>query len=215
MQGRPNSLLKAAAPSGPSIMMSSALTMRSGLPMVCSQGCGEAGNPQMRHRIAHQPGLGLGARARGALVADLAAGTGGCPGKRRDGRRVIVRLDLHQDVDGLVVCRRRCRWPDPENSARPRGLPLPRRCPGRPRARPAGASAWVLRIIANSDLLLRLAIDDETGIEDLVPAVLGVRLREHHQFHVGGIAPQPREVLRQVVDLVGAQRQPQRRRWPR
>src|SRR6478609_11510862 len=59
----------------------------------------EAGNTQVRHRVAHQSGLGLRAQSRCALVADLAARTGGCAGERRDGRGVVVRLDLHQDVD--------------------------------------------------------------------------------------------------------------------
>src|SRR3546814_14146477 len=37
------------------------------------------------------------------LVADFAAGTGGGTRMRRDAGRMIVRLDLHQDMHGLVV----------------------------------------------------------------------------------------------------------------
>ena len=50
--------------------------------------------------------------------------------------------------------------------------------------------------------LLRLAVDYPFGIEDLVAAVLRIRLREHHQLDVGRIALQARKVLPQVVDLV-------------
>ena len=51
------------------------------------------------------------------------------------------------------------------------------------------------------------AVDHKVGVEDLVAAVLGVRLREHHQLHVGGVATQPREARGQVVHLVRAQGQ--------
>src|SRR5262245_66480908 len=44
----------------------------------------EAWNAQVGDRIPHQTGLGLGTRARGAFVADLAAGTGGRTGKWRN-----------------------------------------------------------------------------------------------------------------------------------
>ena len=42
-------------------------------------------------------------------------------------------------------------------------------------------------------LRLRDAVDDELGVEDLVAAVLGVRLREHHQLDIGRIAPEALE----------------------
>ena len=48
-----------------------------------------------------KPGLGLGAAAGRALVADLAARAGSGAGVGRDRGRVVVRLDLHQDVDRL------------------------------------------------------------------------------------------------------------------
>ena len=60
---------------------------------------------------------------------------------------------------------------------------------------------------AEQRLLLRHAIDGEVGVEDLVAAVLGVRLGEHHQFHVGGIALQAIEGIDQVFDLVLGQGQ--------
>ena len=47
------------------------------------------------------------------------------------------------------------------------------------------------------------------GVEYLVPAVLGVRLGEHHEFHIARVAAQIGEGGRQVVDLVLRQRQPE------
>src|SRR5690606_11686322 len=38
-----------------------------------------------------------------ALVADLAAGAGGGTGERGDGGRVVVGLDLHHDVNRLLM----------------------------------------------------------------------------------------------------------------
>ena len=59
MQGRPNSLLNAAAPSGPSIMMSRLLTMRSGLPSVRSHGCTKPGIIRFDTVNPTSPALGL------------------------------------------------------------------------------------------------------------------------------------------------------------
>jgi hypothetical protein len=54
---------------------------------------------------------------------------------------------------------------------------------------------------------LGLAIDHEAAAEDLVPAVLAVRLREHHQLDVGRIAFERAKALLEVGDLVVCQRQ--------
>ena len=61
----------------------------------------EAGNAQVRDREPGEPGLGLCAAAGRALVADLAARAGRRARKRRDRGRMVVRLDLDQDVDRL------------------------------------------------------------------------------------------------------------------
>ena len=58
----------------------------------------ETGDAQMGNGIPGQPGLRLGAATRGPLVTDLATGTGGGAGERRDRGRVVVRFHLHQDV---------------------------------------------------------------------------------------------------------------------
>ncbi len=52
-------------------------------------------------------------------------------------------------------------------------------------------------------------IHDPVGVEDLVPAMLGIGLREHHQFHIGRIALQPDEAVQQIVDFVLRQGQSQ------
>ncbi len=150
------------------------------------------------------------AAAGGALVADLAAGAGGRARERRDGGRVVVRLHLHQHVRGLG------------HGAVDRGVGVAARRPALDRA--AGHHRGVVAVghhrVLRRDLLgvadhgehrlrLPLAVDDEVGIEDLVPAVLAVGLREHHQLDVAGVAAQARESLGQVVDLVGRQRQPE------
>ena len=56
---------------------------------------------------------------------------------------------------------------------------------------------------------LVLAIQGPARIEDLVATVFGVRLGEHHQFDIGGIAAQLAEILEQVVDLVLGERETQ------
>ena len=62
---------------------------------------------------------------------------------------------------------------------------------------------------AEQGLLALHAVDRPARVEDLVPAVLGVRLREHHQLDVGRVASGAHERLEQVVDLVGRQREAQ------
>jgi hypothetical protein len=56
-------------------------------------------------------------------------------------------------------------------------------------------------------LRLALAVDDPVGVEDLVPAMLRVRLREHGELGVGRVAPQAAEGALEVFDLVVAERE--------
>src|SRR5690606_34680942 len=58
-------------------------------------------------------------------------------------------------------------------------------------------------------LVLFYADAGPTDVEDLVAAVLGVGLREHHQFHVGRVTAQRAVVIQQVIDFVVGQRQTQ------
>ena len=64
---------------------------------------------------------------------------------------------------------------------------------------------------AEERFLARFAVNGPTGIEDLVAAVLGIGLREHHEFDVGRIALQAREGVGEVVDLVLGKRKTHRK----
>ena len=68
-----------------------------------------------------------------------------------------------------------------------------------------------VRVADHREQALRrgLAVDQPIGIEDLVAAVLGVRLREHHELDVGGVARQRGELRREILDLVGREREPE------
>jgi len=60
---------------------------------------------------------------------------------------------------------------------------------------------------AEQALALGHTVDGELGVEDLVAAVFAVGLREHHQFHVGGVALEARERGHKVVDFIIGQGQ--------
>ena len=102
-------------------------------------------------------------------------------------------------------------------SARGRVWPKPRRC----RAFNDGSIVAVRREharravrmrVANHGeqrLGLRLAIHGPVRVEDFVAAVLAVRLREHHQFHVGGVALELGVRRQQVVQFVFGEREAQ------
>ena len=164
-----------------------------------------SGDPQVRHRIAHQPGLGFGAAPRCALVANLAAGTGCRAGVRRDCGGVVVRLDLDQYVDGFaraaIDAASGIREPTQAS-----GYALDDRGVVAIRGEHAlrSQSMRVANHVEQRTITGR-AIDDPARIEDLVPAVLGVGLGEHHQFDIGRVATGRGERRDQVVDLIGRQ----------
>jgi len=166
----------------------------------------EPGNLQVRHREAREPRLRLAAATGCALIADLAAGTGGRAGERRDRGRVVVSLHLHQDVDGLVLelvaVVLHVGEPAPAHRAfdHRRVVAI-----GREHAARIGR----VRVLDHGEqrLGLALAVDDPVGVEDLVPAVLGVGLREHHQLDIGRVAAELLEVVGEVIDLVRRQRE--------
>jgi len=56
--------------------------------------------------------------------------------------------------------------------------------------------------------LLRLSVNRPVSIEYLVPAMLGIRLREHHQFNVIRIPVELCEACRQLAHLIFSQSQP-------
>ena len=169
----------------------------------------QGGDAQVRHRETGQAGLGLAAAAGRALVADLAAGTGGSTRERRDRGRVVVGLDLDLERRGnrgfgAVLAGRRIRAvARGEVSLDHRGVVAVR------------AQGMLRRLLVGvldhpeQGALLLLPVDGPAGVEDLVPAVLGIGLREHHQLDVRRVAPQLRIARAQVVDLVVGQGQAQ------
>ncbi|GKT77878.1 multidrug resistance transport transmembrane protein [Colletotrichum tofieldiae] len=60
------------------------------------------GNQQVRHPETAESGLGGRTPTDGALVANLTSGTSGGTGEGGDGGRVVVRLDLDEDVNDLL-----------------------------------------------------------------------------------------------------------------
>ncbi len=163
-------------------------------------GLHKTGYAQVRDRESGESRLWLGATAGCTFIANLAAGTGGSAGERRDGGGVIMRLDFHQDMGrlaGVTIGSRGIR-------IEARDLRTLHDCRV-VRVRHHRA-AWILRVrVAHhveQRLLLPGSVDDPVGIEDLVPAVLRIRLREHHQFYVGGVALHALEAVHQIIDFV-------------
>ena len=164
--------------------------------------------PELGHAETGEACFGFGAAPGGAFVADFPARPCGGPGVRRNGGRVVVGFHLHQDMLhtlALVVARHEAREGCAEGFD-----PMPFHHGG-----VVGISHHsVLRIElvgvadhAKQAVALRLAIDDEVGIENFVAAVLAVGLRKHHQLGVTRVAIELFESLQQVVDLIVSQRQ--------
>src|SRR5690606_3169085 len=74
-----------------------------GAPEILLPRLNEPGNPQIRHGEPGEPRLRFCAAPGRTFIANLAAGAGRRAGERGDRRGVIVRLDLHQNVDRLIV----------------------------------------------------------------------------------------------------------------
>ena len=108
---------------------------------------------------------------------------------------MVVRLDLDQDVERLVVAgvdpgRRVGEPAAADRAGEHRGVVAVGREHAFGRLRVGVADHREQRFG------LRDAVDDEVGVEDLVPAMLGVGLREHHELDVGRIAAEARESWR-------------------
>ena len=182
--------------------------VRRGTVLLALPGLLETGQVQVGHGEPGEPGLRRRPPAGGALVADLAAGTRGRTREGADRGRVVVRLDLHEHVNLALA---------PGVAARPvGGLRHPAH------ATSADHDRGVVLVGDDRALTgdglgvpdhpeqrpgLDDPVDDEVGVEDLVAAVLGVGLREHHQLDVAGVAPEPGERVDEVVDLVVGQGQ--------
>src|SRR5690606_12560575 len=153
-------------------------------------------------------GFWLGTTTGGAFVTDFAAGTGRRTGVRGNGGRVVVGFDLHQDVHvflmvGVVAAIRIREETTGFVAHNHRGIVFISR-----------QDVVVVALVGVLDhleqgLVLFFAVDGPAGVEDLVAAVLGVGLREHHQFHIGRVTTQRAVVVQQVIDSVVGQRQTQ------
>jgi hypothetical protein len=162
---------------------------------------------------AMRPGKRMSPAAGRSLVPDLAAGAGRRAGKRRDRRRVVVGLDLEDGVRQLVAQA----VLDRDRTGRVIAARIEAR--HHPALDDGGVVAvgddgalrsGLVRRLDHPEQRLgaRLAVDGPARVEDLVTAVLRVRLREHHQLDIGRIALQPRERVDEVVDLVFRQGEP-------
>jgi len=169
----------------------------------------QRGDAQVRDREAGEAGLGLAAATGGALVADLAAGAGGRAREGRDGGRVVVGLDL--DAEGRIHRRAVAVLVAAGLGAEAGGrVAFDDRCVVLVRGERELRRLRV-RVLDHPEQRqrLRLAVDGPVGVEDLVAAVLGIGLREHHQLGVGRIAAELGVAGLQVLDLVGRQGQAQ------
>ena len=160
----------------------------------------------MRNRESGQAGFRFAAAAGGAFVADFTAGTGGRAGKRRDRGRVVVGFHLDAEragggfaeaVDLAVVGAQMAG----DVAFDDRGIVF------------VGAQRVLRRmfmgITDHAEQTVRhvLAVDAIRRVENFVPAVLGIGLREHHQFGIGRIAAECAVTVLQVSHFVLAQRQ--------
>ena len=119
---------------------------------------------------------------------------------------MVVRLDLHEKARGLPDAA-----VDPGLGVRPE--------PGRGPAvddrgvvpvggeHPSGVHRMGVPDHVEEGAPVRPAVHGPRRIEDLVPAMLGVRLREHHELGVGGIAAERAEALAQPSDFVIVERE--------
>ena len=165
----------------------------------------------MRDREAREPGLRFSAAAGRTLVADLSARAGRGAGIRRDRGRMVVRLDLHHEVRGLVDV-----GVDPSLGVRTEPTARLGRDHGRV-VLVSGQHATRRVLVGVADhreqaLRRGCAIDQPVRVEHLVAAVLGVRLREHHELDVARIARHGGELRGQVLDLVRRECEPETRR---
>src|SRR6185437_7320424 len=123
---------------------------------------------------ACEPGLRLAAATCRALIANLPARAGRRARERRDRGRMIVSLDLHQNVDGLA---RSLIEPGLRVGKEPRtGRALDdRRVVAISREDAARVASVRVPDHFKERLRLLAAVYDPARIEDLVAAMLGVR----------------------------------------
>ncbi len=157
---------------------------------------------------ASQPGLGLRTAPGRRLVADFPARAGGRAGVGGNRRGVVVRLHFHEDMGVFlaVAIFQAVRVAQEDLRLRPCDDGGVVAVGGDDAVRAAG-----LGVADHAEQAVRLLfpVDDPGGVENLVAAMLGIGLGEHHQLHVRRVAAQRGEAVRQIVQLVFRQRQAQ------
>ena len=185
-----------------------------------------ARNAQVRNHEAADARGGARTRTRRRLVADFAAHARRRARIGRDGRWVVVRLHLHQLVKLHLL-----------EAVGTKCLVLGAWCLVAPRTphKALGTRHEKFRLEAlhhrgvvlvgderplavllvgvldhpEERILLALPVDDELRPEDLVAAVLGIDLPEHHQLGVGGVAVRRLEGVGEILHLRLGDRKPQ------
>ena len=165
-----------------------------------------AGNAQVRDHEAADAALGARADAGRGLVADLAADARRGAGEGRDGGRMVVRLHLHQDVDLVLLEAVDARGGVPHERLRAEALD------DAGVVRVGHERALRVRLVRVADHLeerelLGRAVERPGRVEDLVAAVLGVHLAEHHDLRVGRVLAGLGAAVGEVVDLVRVERE--------
>ena len=172
-------------------------------------GLDEARDTQARDGEAGDARLAAGTASGRRLVPDLAAGAGGGAGEGRDCGRVVVGFHLHHDFH------------PPGHRRVPSGDPLRNEPARRMTARHGRVVAVcgehiarVARVRVSNHVeqrpFVRHAVDRPGCIEDLVAAVLGVHLSEHHELRIGRIPAEIAEAGAKEFDLRGIQRKSER-----
>ena len=160
----------------------------------------EAGDAEVGNHKAADTRAGARTRASRSFVADFTADAGRGARIRRNRRRMVVGLDLHKLIEivllkGVGISLRINReYVSLKASDDGRVILIRRKRIFRT------LSVGILNHLKKR-LLLTLAVDDELGAENLVAAVLGVNLAEHHKLSVGRITPSRREALSEVLHL--------------
>ena len=173
------------------------------------------GDVQVAHHEAADARVRARAAARGRLVADFATHARRRARVGRNRRRVIVGFDLHQLIElelaeavggttgnsgfsGIRAEYLGC------EAFHDRRVVLV----GDERALPV----LLVGVLDHPEegILLLLPVDDELRAKDLVAAVFGIHLTEHHEFRVRGIAPRRLEALGEVLHLRLADRETER-----
>ena len=159
----------------------------------------------MRHAEPAQSRLGFGAASGGGLVADFTTGAGARTGMRGNTGGMVVGLHLHQDVSRLVNRFPNTVYADQHSLS---AAALDHRgvvAVGRQHALRRG----LVRQLDHLEQRQRLldAVYGVARVENLVAAMLGIDLREHHQLGVGRVAAGFREMRGEILDFLIRQRQ--------